>query len=310
MFGKYISNLLLVVVFTMIITGDLMAQSNRWKRSRYELTGGFGITNFFGELGGADKPGSKYFTDYDFNSSRPALSVGFRYKVLEMVNAHAHLSYGVVHGSDANTENIYRRDRNLHFRSTIIEFNTVAEISIINEKLTHKYNLKRRSGFSLKNLNTNLYVFMGYGFFYFNPKAKYNGKWVALQPLGTEGQGLMETRQKYKRVSACIPFGFGFRYFINRYWGIGIEYGGRYTYTDYIDDVSTTYVNNQWLRNERGNEAADLADPSFIDGENLIGQPYGGGDQRGNPKYDDFYMFTQITVSYKLRTGRTGLPKF
>lgn len=299
---------LLIVLALLVVSASAWSQSARWKRTRWELTGGVGSTNFFGELGGSDKDGKQLLMDIDFRSSRPAFSVGLRYKVLEVLAARVNLSYAIVHGSDENTKNIFRSDRNLSFRSPVYEFATILEYSIIKEKVSHRYNLRRKKGFSLKGLHLNTYIFGGLGGFYFNPKAKYNGKWVALQPLGTEGQGLVETREKYKRISVCLPFGFGVKYSINRNFSVGLEYGGRYTFTDYIDDVSTTYVDNNWLRAERGDMVADLADPSLK--ENEITTIYGAGDQRGNPKYDDFYMFTQVTIVYKLRTGRSGLPKF
>jgi hypothetical protein len=221
-------------------------------------------------------------------------------------------------GSDTKAKDIYRKDRNLSFRSPILEVSAQLEYSIIPEPVNFRYNLKRGRGFSFRSLlSINTYVFAGVAGFYFNPKAKDDGvggtgKWVALQPLGTEGQGLMEGRDKYSRFQLAIPFGFGLKYGVTRSMSIGLEYGARWTFTDYIDDVSTTYVDNNWLASKNP-QAARMADKSIRTDDDSDPRPnvrYAAGDQRGESKYNDYYMFTMITVTYKLRTGRNGLPKF
>jgi hypothetical protein len=292
------------------------SQSNRWKRTRYELVGGVGITTFMGDLGGGNDA-SHFISDYDFTAQRPLLSAGFRYKILEPLAAKASLSFGWVSGADSKSDNIYRQDRNLSFRSPIVEFGTQIEYSIIKESSSHRYSLQRGRKFSFKYLTINTYVFTGIAGFWFNPKGKDDGiggtdKWVALQPLGTEGQGLVEGRDKYSRIQLAIPLGIGFKYALTRNISIGAEFGARYTFTDYIDDVSSTYVDAAWLA-EKDPLAARMADKSIQtndDSDPLPNVLYGPGNQRGESRYNDFYMFSLVTVSYKLRTGRNGLPKF
>jgi uncharacterized protein DUF6089 len=301
--NRYLFFLLLIFLPTL-----LFSQSRRWQRTRYELIGATGVTNFMGELGGSDKEGSDYFRDFEVSSSRPLLHIGMRYKILEPLAVRAGISYGWLHGDDAKTENIYRKDRNIHFRSPIVEFATQLEYSIIKERVGHRYNLKRNSKFSLQSLKVNTYIFMGIAGFYFNPKAKDiegDGEWHALQPMGTEGQGVIPTREKYKRFQMALPMGIGFKYNITRTLSIGLEYGMRFTFTDYIDDVSTTYVDPAIFGDDE--LAIRLADPSL---RTLTESGYGANDQRGDPGNDDFYMFTFVSLNYKLNTGRNGLPKF
>lgn len=294
------------------------AQADRWKRTRYELVGGVGISAFVGELGGKDSERQGHFlNDFDFMSQRFALSAGMRYKILNPLAVKASLTYGMLAGSDKRTANIYREDRNLSFRTNLWELEAQVEYSIIPEPVN--YRASRRRKFSLRSTiqKTNIYVFAGLGLFYYNPKAKDTGeegtgKWVALQPLGTEGQGLMEGRKKYSRIALAFPFGLGVKYPISRSLCAGLEFGPRYTTTDYIDDVSTTYVDNAWLA-EKNPQAARMADHSIQTNDDSDPLPYvryGKGDQRGESKFNDFYMFTMVSVTYKLKTGRNGLPKF
>ncbi|MDA3866109.1 MAG: DUF6089 family protein [Salinivirgaceae bacterium] len=285
----------------------VMSQSMRWKRTRYELYGGLGATNFLGELGGSDGPGGVFWKDFNFSASRPLMSAGLRYKILEPLAVKGALSFGYLNGDDSHSGNEYRYNRNLHFRAPIIELGFQAEYSIIKERIS-SYRRSRRGGFSLASLNLNTYVFTGINVFWFNPQAKgLDGKWYNLQPIGTEGQGKVSTRDKYGRLQLSIPLGVGFKYPLTQKISIGLEYGGRLTFTDYIDDVSSTYVDNAYFTDP--NEAY-LADPSEFyneSGERII---MGPNDIRGNPKYNDYYMFMVINVTYKLRTGRNGMPKF
>jgi hypothetical protein len=311
-------NVILISFLLLTIFPNLAdAQANRWKRTRYEIVAGIGSTAFMGDLGGG-KASSHFISDFDFTSQRYLITGGLRYQLLQPLSVKGAITYGMLSGSDEKAADIYRKDRNLSFRSPIIELSAQLEYSIIPEPLNYRYNLKKRRGFSFKSLLAiNTYVFAGVSAFYFNPKGKDDGvggtgKWVALQPLGTEGQGLMEGREKYSRIQLAIPFGFGFKYGITRSLNIGLEYGARWTFTDYIDDVSTTYIDNDWLASKNP-QAARMADKSIRtddDSDPRPGVRYAPGDQRGESKYNDYYMFTMITITYKLRTGKNGLPKF
>ncbi|MGQ9846683.1 MAG: DUF6089 family protein [Bacteroidales bacterium] len=270
---------------------------------RYEIFYGLGAANFLGELGGANREGTNFVRDLEISMTRPVFSLGFRYRIKETISTKTMLSYGWLRGDDKLTLEKFRHYRNLAFRSPIVEFSNQFEYSIIREKQGHRYNLRRVRG--LKGFKTNTYFFVGFGVIYFNPKNKYNGKWYALQPLGTEGQGLVPTRKKYSRISMCIPYGIGFKYGLNRRLNIGLEFGARKTFSDYLDDVSTTYFDNQMIREARGDVAAYLADPSDGTHPNWTA----AYQQRGDAKDKDSYMFLIINLTYKLYTTRSGLPK-
>lgn len=295
-----------IILILCFITSNLTfsQSSSRWKRMRYEVFYGLGATNFLGELGGADREGTNFVRDLEFSMTRPLLNLGVRYRITETVATKTMLSYGWLRGDDKLTNEMFRHYRNLAFRSPIAEFSNQFEYSIIREKQGHRYNLRRVRG--LKGFKTNTYFFVGVGVIYFNPKNKYNGKWYALQPLGTEGQGLVPTRKKYSRISMCIPYGLGFKYGLNRRLNVGLEFGVRKTFSDYVDDVSTTYFDNQMIREAHGDVAAYLADPSDGTHPNWTA----AYQQRGDAKDKDSYMFLILNFTYKLYTTRGGLPKF
>src|SRR5208283_3885074 len=106
------------------------------------------------------------------------------------------------------------------------------------------------------------YLFAGASVMYFNPHGEWNGQWYALRPLSTEGEGLVPTRRKYSLIQPAIPLGIGFKFALNDKWSVGIEYGIRITFTDYIDDVSKTYFDPTLLSQEKGPIAVHFANPT------------------------------------------------
>lgn len=298
-----------VLIITLIVISVTLAsfsqRSAQWKRMRYEIFYGVGATNFLGELGGANRTGTNFLRDFEFAMTRPLLNLGFRYMIKEQISTKAMLSYGWIRGNDATTTETYRNYRNLNFYSPLVEFAVQGEYHITKERVGHRYNLRRVRG--VKGIKLNTYFFAGIAGFWFNPKGKdQTGAWQSLQPIGTEGQNVSPVREKYHRLQVAIPYGVGFKYGLDRKWSIGLEFGVRKTFTDYIDDVSTTYYDNDLIKAAGGDQAAFLADPSNGDNHGWTI----GGQQRGDPKDKDAYMFMIVNLTYKLRAGRGGLPKF
>jgi len=300
-----IKKLFLFLLLITIVSAGYSQRSARWKRMRYEIFYGIGGTNFLGELGGANQKGTNFMRDFEISMTRPLLSFGMRYKFLEKLAGKAMLTFGILRGDDKTTNETFRSYRNLNFYSPLVEFEVQGEYSLTRERIGHRYNLRRVRG--VKGFKVNTYVFIGLAGFWFNPQGKdADGKWHSLQPLGTEGQGIAPTREKYSRISIAIPYGIGFKYGLTRRWSIGLEFGVRKTFTDYIDDVSTSYYDNNKIKEVNGDVAAYLADPSNGDNPGWTA----GGQQRGDPSDKDAYMFMIINLTYKLRASRGGLPKF
>jgi hypothetical protein len=281
-----------------------IAQGNRWKRFRYELVGGVGATNFLGELGGADQIGTDFYKDLELKLTRPAVNIGMRYKITPQTAVKAGFTWGTVAGDDALTKDQFRSARSIHFRSHIIEFAAQYEFYLKKEQAGHRFRLRGIRGRKAHGLYP--YGFFGLSAFWFNPRAKaQDGNWTSLKKLGTEGQYIAETRKPYSRISVAIPIGLGFKYKISRQLLVGAEYGKRKTFTDYIDDTSTTYWPNDVIESDRGAAAAYLADPT-----QGAWNGSAANQQRGDPTDNDSFMFLIVTVNYTLQTTRGGLPKF
>lgn len=292
----------------------VLVSAQRKNRYKYEFVFGLGAANFLGELGGANAIGSPFVRDLELSATRPAVSLGVRYKNHKRIAFKGNLFFGILNGDDKLTKEPYRYNRNLHFRAPIVELSGQAEFYVTHEQPGHLYKIKNAKG--MKRIDWQTYLFLGGGGFFFNPQARYDGRWVNLQPLGTEGQGLPGGPAKYKRINACLLGGAGIKYSVGRKWSVGLEYGVRKTFTDYIDDVSGVYYDNNVIAQERGAMAAKLANPSPL----RMPAEYGGddasawqaapGSQRGDSKDKDWYMFGTLNIGYKFIHRKKTRSKF
>lgn len=253
---------------------------------------GFGATQFTGDLGGRNQIGTDYsLSDIDWASTSLGGMVGFRYRFHPYWATTTSLNIAMVRGDDAQTQEIVRESRNLHFRSMIFEVQQRIELIVLaNEKFGHRYGLGNHSK-KMGNHNEQVYLFTGVGLSYFNPKARYQGAWTALRPLSTEGQGLDGGPSKPLGVTATIPFGVGARMGLGRMWRIGIEATYVKTFSDYIDDVHGTYYDRDILAAQVGPEAAYLSNPSQ---QNTA---WFGTDQQRGDKNMDAYYYINLTIA-------------
>lgn len=212
-----------------------------------------------------------------------------RMNVLPATAAKFHMLSARISGQDKNSVDESRVSRNLSFRSQIFEIGGALEVI-----LTDFSPFTRRS--PLKP-----YVTIGYNIFHFNPKAKYNGEWIELQPLGTEGQGIPNypEKKKYKRIQGNLSFGFGLYYNITKKWIFGMEVAPRATTTDYLDDISTTYASSELLELYYGEMSAILANRS-LPSNDVSPNAFGPGAPRGNSDHNDWYIVSSISIMYRI----------
>lgn len=262
----------IIVLLTFSLLGDFF---NTFAQSR-EMGLMLGTMGYRGDLDA---------TMYDTRYLNPAVGIVYRRSYSNHWGFKATAGYGRIEGSDANAEDFWSRNRNLSFRSSIIELGGHVEFNFFPYQTANPF-----SAFTP-------YLLCGFTGFHFNPKAEINNEWVALQPLGTEGQGT-ETYpdlKPYKRTTMAFTFGGGFKFKIMKRFGMAIETGVRQTYTDYLDDVSGAYADPLAVRREYGKIAGQLSDRS-------LERPADGntGRQRGDKNRRDYYVFTGVQFTYTL----------
>jgi len=220
-----------------------------------------------------------------FNQPLPAAGLIIRKNIDKRFAYKAEVMYLNIKSDERQSEDTIAKNRGLHFKSPIYELSGQVEFNF----------LPYQPGNPLYTWTP--YVYTGISIFHFNPQAEDSiGSWVDLQELGTEGQGttLFPETEKYSLIQYSIAMGGGFKIAVNPSFNIILEYGLRKTFTDYLDDVSTTYPGDILSMT---NEATYMSDPSGS---------HQSGDQRGNPDKKDWYSFTGITLSFKLNNNTKG----
>ena len=294
-----------ILLFGLLFVCSISLYPQSKKIKKFEFIGGIGPTGFLGDLGGSYTYGTHFIKDYNFATTRFCVNTGVRYKAYSRFAVKAMLSGAMVSGNDAYSKDEIRQNRNLNFRSPIIELSVQGEYYFINDVSKNRYSI---SGLRSKKKKTKLscYLLAGIGMFYYNPQEKYGGNWYDVRKYHVEGQGMPGGPKQFSNVSLALPIGIGYREAISKRWSIGMEFGIRKTFTDYIDGVSGNYYDQAKLIKAYGPIAGALADPNLgkIDGATMAGQ------ERGNPRYKDTYMFLTVNVGYKFTKSHRTRAKF
>lgn len=323
-------------------------QAVRFSKGKQYNTVGFGIAamNYFGDLAPLSKAAS---TDISF--TRPGFALEATHKFGPFYSIRASLSWGRLKANDESADPfdeiaLARYTRNLSFRNDIKELAVTAQIDLV----------QNAGGANSRKMFTP-YVFAGVALFHHNPKAlapetdrngnplAEAGQWVALQPLGLEGQNSDQYSVKpYSRLQVSLPLGLGLKYRINPSFDLSLEVGYRYLFTDYIDDVSGLYVDLGALEGELAKTLSDRSQEdifvetglprneaqiitryrqisyvSEVDGQ--VYTTYNGfgkyrepseldrGNIRGNSADNDIYFVTVIKLNYILGPGGFGFGR-
>jgi hypothetical protein len=235
-----------------------------------DVTAGF--SNYQGDLQ------DKYFTT---EQARAAGGIGIRGEVTDKLAFRLNFIVAGIKAADSYQKKQILQDRNLSFRSTITELNVLADYTFLN----------------LNDYGLSPYLFAGVAVFHFNPYTFDSvGSKFFLKPLSTEGQGLnaYPNIKNYALTQISLPFGAGVRWRIANNMLLSYEIGLRKTFTDYLDDVSTVYVDPLLLATERGDKAVELAFRG--NQKNNVAYPP-AGTIRGGSKFKDWYYVSGLTLS-------------
>lgn len=271
----------------LLFTMPMIAQDAVVQEGEFGI--GAGASHYFGDLN----------TKARLNRVKPAGTVFFRKNFGNYIALRIGASFAMVGYSDQyNTHNEYMYSRNLSFNSNIWELTLQGDFNFFRF-------MPGEPGF-----NFTPYITFGAGLFSYDPYAYLRGEKIFLRPLGTEGQGspLYPERKQYSSMAICIPFGAGVKYALNERINIGLEVLHRFTNTDYLDDVSTTYVDPAaFPANPDGSpsNAFLLHDRSYELGESISkpGRARGGSEQR------DQFVTAMLHVTFNLQSYRCPTAK-
>ena len=264
------NRLLYILLILSIFQGSLFSQSRKRNFRQHEVGIFLGGAYYIGELN----------TTKHFNLTQPAAGVFYRFSPNYRYAFKGGFNFGTIMGDDSQSDNADQLQRNLNFKSQLFEFNVMAEFNFLEYRITND------------KFKFTTYLFLGLDVFTFKPRANYTNQWIDLQPLRTEGQAT-----SYKLTQIGIPFGIGVKINVSKKVGIGLEWGPRKTFTDYLDDVSGKYPNSATTPFNSA-LASKLSDRSKNGGNNI-------DKQRGNPNNKDWYFFFGISLNFKLTPSNT-----
>jgi len=300
-------------------------QKKRFKGKPIEAGITFGGSNYMGDLS----------TGVATNETHLMGGLICRFNYNDFITLRGNAVFGQISGNDQNFKSeiafqhldqagnpldITRGQRNLNFKSNLVEFSAIGEWNILG------------FGETTRATPATPFLFAGIGVFKFNPRTQFNympgmvdaqgqalhnvqleqydKEWIELQTLGTEGQGTTKynDRKRYNLTQVSIPLGIGYKQQVDEFWAWGIELGVRKTFTDYLDDVSVDYVDDQIVGGANGFLSAALKDRSSEQIDPSTGLPYERfymGNPRGSTKGADWYMFLNVTITRKIVGGKT-----
>lgn len=296
----FVSSLILLTALSEKLSAQYYFYDSKYYDSpvMFEIGASVGAINCLTDLGGNKGIGKKFVKDLNLGKTSVAGSIFLSATYQDMIALRLEATFGQIKADDAVLKKVKastfgRYERNLNFRSTITEFMLAAELHPL--YMINKYDEDKAPP------RTSPYLLAGAGFFSFKPQAQANGTWVDLQPLSTEGQGFAEypDRKPYKLQQMNFALGVGAKYELTSNINLRAEFVYRILNTDYLDDVSTSYIDptlypnyftgakltNAFLLNDRQYEL----DPTHVTNP---------GDQRGNPGNNDSYFSFNIKVAY------------
>ncbi len=253
-----------------------------YRKSEFGISAGG--SNYFGDLN------QQYGFDYFRQSGGAFMKINFSpYIALRLAGNYAHVGF-----ADSYTNNFFQQQRNLSFKSDIYEASVMADFHFF------KYDIG-----DFENRITP-YITLGVGYFQYDPYAEIEDTKVKLRPLGTEGQSYPQySDRKYGKGAVSFPIGAGVKFWLSKGVTIGFEAINRMTTTDYLDDVSTTYVGANLFPNNPNSPyptfASQLQDRSTEVRDEAIGIE---GRQRGINSTRDQFLTAHLFISFRLPTYR------
>lgn len=258
----------------LILSLLLLSSIPAFSQKGFSFSLGYGASYYYGDL-----------SDYYHNLNvKNAYSISYGQYFTPSISLRIGLTHATLGAADSLTFDPALRRRDLHFQTKITELSGM---------IYYELNPDKYFGLSWDNkAHFTPYVFGGVAVFAFNPKAYHQGEWVALQPLGTEGQYLQgDYPDPYSLLQLAFPAGVGVSHRFTNNIAISLDFGYRLSLTDYLDDVSTVYPDINQLKESDNAAAAFLSDPTGH---------FKPGQQRGSPAFTDSYLFAMGSITFFL----------
>jgi hypothetical protein len=215
-----------ILIILLLVIVVHVSEAQLWKLKRIELSGGFGTSTFFGDIGGFSHGENSWgFKDITFMQTRYNLNFSAKYRITQVINARVSLSYGLLHATDERGSN---ETRAYEASTTIFEPSLIGEYYFVKNRAETSYLFNKGRGKGMIRLVKSLdfYAFTGIG-----------GLSYSIDP----NDKLAEHGLDSKGFTAVVPLGVGGTLSAYPNLKFGIELGFRYAFTDNLDGYTSQF---------------------------------------------------------------------
>ncbi|MCB9189429.1 MAG: hypothetical protein H6599_09150 [Flavobacteriales bacterium] len=271
-------------IFTFLLV--IIELSNSYGQYLTDFGLNIGASNYLGEIGGKADTRRDFIFDMKLEQTKPSYGAFIRHRFNESYGITTTLTFANIAGTDAITSNPARKERNLSFSNMITELSARGEY--------YFYTIHDVGNHGRYWVNFRPYFFAGLGIFHHAPKTEYKGEVYNLRPLQTEGVN-------YSLLSVSIPAGLGFYFTYKNRYRVSFEMCYRKTFTDYLDDISSTFASDAELNSDLAIDLANRNDEIDENTSEIDPHNYEAGSIRGNASDKDAFLTTHFGISYVLR---------
>lgn len=220
-------SVLFIFLFCLLYTmTENKANGQLWKLKRWETTIGAGPSFFFGDIGGYSQSENLLgFKDLSFNQTRFNFNFNVKYRISAKFNARINFTLAFIHASDAKGSN---EGRDFEISMTGFEPALLGEYYFIKNRAEESYLFSkgRGTGFGSILRSLDFYVLAGVGGLSYKINANKKLEDRGLDPSG---------------FAPVIPVGIGTTLVYSPNYNFGVEFGGRYAFSDNLDGYTSQY---------------------------------------------------------------------
>src|SRR4030042_400775 len=215
--------ILVILIFCLAVP---FSQAQLWKMRRWEAVVGVGPSFFFGDIGGFSRTKNILgIRDLTYLQTRFDVNGNLKFRITRDINARVSFTYALLRANDDRGSN---EERAFDATTSIFEPTVIGEYYFIKNLAENSYLfVKGKEGFIFELLKSlDFYAFAGVGGVSYSVKGN-----DAMIDHGMETGGF----------TATVPVGLGATLIFSPNLNFGVEVGGRYAFSDYLDGYHSQY---------------------------------------------------------------------
>ncbi len=226
-----------ILSLSVLLIAVSVSTGQYWKTQRFEMMGGLGTTQFFGDIGGfSPSENNLGLKDITIRQTRYNVSVAAIYRLWKELNVRLNMTYGAFNATDDRGSNITRG-----FVSTT----QFLETALLGEYYFIKNTAENSYLYTRKNILRNRPRSMDARSVFFGFLARFDlyafGGVGGLGYMVSANEALELRGYRDGGVAFVVPAGIGGKIMMSPELSFGIELGGRYSFSDYLEGYTSQF---------------------------------------------------------------------